>query len=317
MAAALKRIGLVRLDALGDTLLTTPAVALLRQHAPEAEILALTHRAGTEVMRPLCTVEEVSAEENWRNLAARLRHFGAEGVLCCTEKRRGALACWASGARLRVGFDPSWNQPLKKLVSQVFFDHQVAGSGVHETERYTQLVEALLGITGLAVPPIQLQPQQQHYAAALAWKSQLGVQLTPKWCRFGYTVQHLRQWVNQLQNSADLLGLVGPAEEEWARSHFPELRLYCSQDLLEYAAVLEGLRVFVTVDTGAAHVAAARRVPTVDVFPAENADFCVARWRPWQCPHEVILQPSFSPEAARGLGLELGEAVGRLWNAAG
>ena len=312
--AALKRIALVRLDALGDTLLTTPAVAMLRQHAPEAEILALTHRAGSEVMRPLCSVEEVSPEENWRNLAARLRSFGAEGVICCTEKRRGALACWASGSRLRVGFDPSWNQPLKKLVSQVFFDRPVAATGVHETERYGQLVEALLGMTGLAVPPIQLQPQPHHYEAAQPWKADLAVQLTPKWCRFGYTVQHLRQWVSGL---ASPIGLVGPAEEEWARNHFPDLRLYCSRDLLEYAAVLEGLRVFVTVDTGAAHVAAARGVPTVDVFPQENSDFCVARWRPWQCPHQVILQPSFSPEAAERVGRELGEAVSRLWNAAG
>lgn len=307
-------MALIRLDALGDTLLTTPAVAMLRQHLPEAEILALTHRAGAEVMRPLCQVQEVTPEENWRSLAARLREFGAEGVLCCTEKRRGALACWASGARLRVGFAPDWKQPVKKLASQFFFDRQVAGLGRHESERYAQLVEALLGLSQLPVPPIQLQPRPEHYQAAAAWKAERGVQLTPKWCRFGYTVQHLRQWVHALDSP---LGLVGPAEEAWARTHFPELRLYCSRDLLEYAAVLEGLRVFVTVDTGAAHVAAARRVPCVDVFPEENSDFCVPRWRPWQCPHEVILQPAFSPEAVDQVTQQLGEAVRRLWNAAG
>lgn len=307
-------MALIRLDALGDTLLTTPAVAMLRQQLPEAEILALTHRAGAEVMRPLCSVAEVAPEENWRSLAARLRDFGAQAVLCCTEKRRGALACWASGAAIRVGFSPGWNQPLKKLASQVFFDRQVAGLGVHETERYAQLVEALLQTPGLPVPPIQLQPQAQHYAAAAAWKAELGVQLTPKWCRFGYTAEHLRQWIGRLPTA---LGLVGPAEEQWARAHFPEIQLYCSRDLLEYAAVLENLRVLVTVDTGAAHVAAARGVPTVDVFPAENSDFCVARWRPWRCPHEIVLQPAFSSQAVEQLGSRLGEAVRRLWNAAG
>lgn len=314
MAAALKRLALIRLDALGDTLLTTPALAMLRQQLPDAEILALTHRAGAEVMKPLCSVQEVSPQESWQSLAERLRTFGAEGVLCCTEKRRGALACWASQARLRVGFAPSWQQPLKKLASQVFFNRQVTGSGVHETERYAQLVEALLQRPGLEVPAIQLQPQPEHYQAAAAWKADLGFQLTPKWCRFGYTVEHLREWVARLKSP---LGLVGPAEEEWARAHFPELRLYCSRDLLEYAAVLENLRVFVTVDTGAAHVAAARKVPTVDVFPAENSDFCVPRWRPWKCPHEVVLQPEFSAQAAEQVGLQLGEAVDRLWNAAG
>ncbi|MBN9414414.1 hypothetical protein ABS71_08720 [bacterium SCN 62-11] len=302
----------MRLDALGDTLLTTPAVAMLREHLPQAEILALTHPAGSAVMRPLCQVEEVSADHGWRDLAARLRAFRADAVLCCCEKRRAALATWASGAPQRLGFDPSWAQPLKKLVSQVFFSDCVAGVGVHETERYAQLVEALLGQKALQVPPIQLQPGAQHYQAAGDWRAELGIQLTPKWCRFGYTVQHLRQWVAALPEKP--LGLVGPAEEDWARAHFPDLRLYCSRDLFEYAAVLEGLRVFVTIDTGAAHVAAARGVPTVDVFPQENSDFCVSRWRPWQCPHEIVLQPPGSGEA---VGLALGEAVQRLWNAAG
>ncbi len=310
--AALKRIALVRLDALGDTLLTTPAVAMLRQQLPEAEILALTHPSGSAVMRPLCQVEEVTAEHGWRRLGRKLRDFGAEAVLCCCEKRRAALATWASGAGVRIGFDSGWSQPLKKLTAQVFFTTTVSGRGVHETERYGQLVEAALGGGGLAVPPIQLQPLAEHYQAASAWKAALGMQLTPKWCRFGYTVQHLRQWLAALPEPP--LGLVGPAEAEWARAHFPDLRLYCSRDLFEYAAVLEGLRVFVTIDTGAAHVAAARRVPTVDVFPQENSDFCVPRWRPWQCPHEIVLQP---PDSAAAVGVALGEAVGRLWNAAG
>ena len=310
--AALKRVALVRLDALGDTLLTTPAVAMLRQHLPEAEILALTHPAGSAVMRPLCRVEEVTVGDNWRDLGRKLRDFRPEAVLCCCEKRRAALATWASGAPVRIGFDSGWSQPLKKLAGQVFFSSTVGGRSVHETERYGRLVESLLGREGLAVPPIQLQPLEEHYQAALAWKAPLGMQLTPKWCRFGYTVQHLRQWLAALPETP--LGLVGPAEEEWARAHFPDLRLYCSRDLFEYAAVLEGLRVFVTIDTGAAHVAAARRVPTVDVFPQENSDFCVPRWRPWQCPHEVVLQP---PDSAAAVAVALGEAVGRLWNATG
>ncbi len=303
---------MIRLDALGDTLLTTPAVAMLCQHLPEAELLVLTHPVGSAVMRPLCQVEEVTPEHSWRELGQKLREFGAEAVLCCCEKRRAALATWASGARLRIGFEPSWNQPLKKLASQFFFTASMPGRGMHETERYAQLVEKLLDRTHLEVPPIRLEPLPEHYQAAARWKASIGIQLTPKWCRFGYTVQHLRQWVTALPEKP--LGLAGPGEEEWARRHFPELRLYSSRDLLEYAAVLEGLRVFVTIDTGAAHVAAARGVPTVDVFPEENSDFCVPRWRPWRCPHEIVLQP---PGAAHSIGVALGEAVGRLWNAAG
>ena len=317
----LRRLAVVRLDALGDTLLTTPALAMLRLHAPQCQVLALTHAAGSAALRPLCEVQEVSPQTSWRDLAATIKVFGAEAVLCCSEKRRAALASWASGAPLRVGFQPGWKQPLKALASGFFFHRTIpANPDLHETERYARLVEQLLQRQGLEVPPIQLLPLPCHYEAAEAFwggvgEKPVGVQLTPKWCRFGYTVQHLRQWLTQLPQP--LLGLVGPAEEEWARRHFPDLKLYCSRDLFEYAAVLEGLRLLVTIDTGAVHVAAARGVATVDVFPEENHGHCVPRWRPWRCRHEIVLQPAFSAQALEQIGNDLRGAVERLWNAAG
>ena len=312
--AVLKRLALVRLDALGDTLLTTPAVAMLRQYAPDCELLALTHPAGTAVLRPLCAVKEVTPRASWRELGAHLRSFQPDAVICCSEKRRAALASWASAAPLRVGFNPGWAQPLKALASSWFFQRMTpANADLHETERYARLVELVLDRSGLEVPPIQLQPLPEHYRAAHCWAGPLGVQLTPKWCRFGYTVQHLRQWLEQLPQP--WLGLTGPAEEEWARRHFPDTQLYCSGDLFEYAAVLEGLRVLVTIDTGAAHVAAARGVATVDVFPEQNHQHCVPRWRPWRCRHEIVLQPAFSSTSVERIGAELRGAVDRLWNA--
>jgi len=348
------RIALVRLDALGDSLLTTPALCMLRRLLPQAEILCLAHSAGAAVLRPLCQVAEVSPSDTWKTLGKVLREFQAEVVLCCSEKRRAALATWDSGATLRVGFQPGWKQPLKALASQMFF-HKMAPANpphLHETERYASLVELALGPSGLEVPPLQLQPEARHYESARAFYSSLsrfrqdrpdwqlvgpakpfedplagrgkradespvglGVQLTPKWCRFGYTVLHLRRWLEAL--AEPWLGLVGPAEEEWARRHFPDTPLYCSRDIFEYAAVLEGLQALITVDTGAAHVAAARRVPLVDVFPEENQAHCVPRWRPWRCPHQVVLQPAFSPQAADAMGEELRAALSRLRNSSG
>lgn len=313
----MKRIALVRLDALGDTLLTTPAVAMLRQNLPDCELLAITHPAGSAVMRPLCQVLEVTPSATWRELGRQLQEWRPDVVLCCSEKRRAALASWSCGAPLRVGFNPGWKQPIKALASGVFFQRMAPANPdhLHETERYGRLVELALDRESLEVPPLQLAPLPHHYAAAVPWKAAVGLQLTPKWCRFGYTVQHLRRWLEALPGP--VLGLTGPSEREWAQRHFPDLRLYCSDDLFEYAAVLEGLSVLVTVDTGAAHVAAARGVATVDVFPEENSGHCVPRWRPWRCPHEVVLLPAFSAEAVEAVAGRLRGATERLWNAPG
>jgi len=303
----------VRLDALGDTLLSTPALQVLREQWPEAQLLALTHPAGSQVLRPLCQVEEVSPASGWRQLAQVLRQFQPQAVLCFSEKRRAALASWASGAPLRIGFDPGKKQPLKSLANRLFFQRSWPANdpALHEAERYLKLVELLLEQTGLEAPPLQLEPLPEHRQKTSSVSPALGIQLTPKWCRFGYTVAHLRHWISQLPGPQ--LGLAGPTEWEWAQSHFGHLPLYCSQDLFEYAAVLERLPVLVTIDTGAAHVAAARGCPVVDVFPEEGAEHCVPRWRAWCCPHEVVLLPKLV--AADLVGEQLRGAVSRLWKA--
>ena len=312
--ATLNRVAVIRLDALGDTLLSTPALTLLRQHLPQVELMTLAHPAGAPVLRPLCTVVEVSPRDGWRVLAGYLRQFRPDAVLCFCEKRRAALAAWSSGAPLRLGFDPGWVQPLRAVAARCWFHRSLPEQPRHETERYAALVGLLLGQDPGEVPPIQLQPGPQHYEAARALGElpALGVQLTPKWCRFGYTVQHLRQWLNGLPQS--WIGLVGPAEVEWARAHFPEVPLYEGRDLLEYAAVLERLRMLVTIDTGAVHVAAARGVPVVDVFPENQHQHCVPRWLPWRTAHRVVLQPAFSEQGSAQLASGLRGAVEELWN---
>ena len=309
----MKRVALVRLDALGDTLLTTPAVQMLQRELPGAELLVMTHPVGTAVMRGLCRTCEVTSEQSWKQLAALLREFAPDAVLCCSEKRRAALATWASGAPTRVGFDPGWSQPLKSLATRLFFTRTVPWcnnpervADCHEAERYGRLVERLLGREGLEVPPLHLEVG----TSASPVPHRVGVQLTAKWCRFGYTVQHLRRWLEALQ--VPLVGFAAPSEAEWARRHFSALPLLVSADLQEYAGWLQQLQAFVTIDTGAAHVAAARGVPTVDVFPALHQEHCVTRWRPWRTPHQIVILPPFSGAAVEHVEKILYESLRNL-----
>lgn len=304
----LNRVALVRLDALGDTLLTTPAIQILQQEVPDCEILALTHPIGTQALQHLVQVQEVRPEVPWRELARLLREYRPDAVLCCSEKRRAALATWASGAPMRVGFDPGMTQPLKSLAGRLFFHRTVPFAndrhrqlGMHETQRYVRLVELLLGRSGFDVPAMVLAgaiPEARVPAP-------VGVQLVHKWCRFGYTVQHFRQWVQAL---GEVVGLAAPEDEDWARRHFPDVPLLVSPNLREYAGWLKQLQAFVTIDTGSAHVAAAAQVPVVDVFHNPYHEHILERWRPWRCPNRVFVLPPFSPDAVT----EVGSGIRRL-----
>jgi ADP-heptose:LPS heptosyltransferase len=317
----LKRVALVRLDALGDTLLTTPALRLLLEQLPEADVLALTHPVGSPILRPLCSVAEVSPRDSWRSLGRRLAAFQPDAVFCCSEKRRAGLATWASGAPLRVGFDPGWSQPLKSLAARALFHRTVPidnnparASVLHEAERYVRLVAA--GLDSPAprdVPPLLLAPPP-HYYTRQGWVHlrpiRVGVQLSAKWCRSGYTVEHLRGWVASLPGPK--LGFVAPNEQRWAARHFGDFPVACTSDILEYATWLQQLEVLVTIDTGAAHVAAALQIPVVDVFPEPHHQHTVPRWKPWKCRHRIVLQPPFSAAGVTRVGEELRAAVDDL-----
>lgn len=285
-----QHVVVVRLDALGDTLLSTPAVKALRLRYPEAKVTVLTRPAGTPVMRPLAEVIEVT-----RTIPPLPP---ADAVLVFTEKRAGVNAALASKAPVRVGFDPGWSQPLKTLWVKRALTHRVPfpndlrkDPGLHEVERYCQLVEQLgggpvePGPLLLEVPP-GLKRKERAWLGEHVPRTPIGVQLTPKW---GVPEEVLLQLLAALPGP--VLALYGPAERSWAEPLVRRAGVAAGfrPDLLEYAALLAGCRQLVSVDTGAVHVAAALGVPTVAVFPAKHQEHCVRRWRPWKVEHRVVI----------------------------
>ena len=142
-----------------------------------------------------------------------------------------------------------------------------------------------------------MQEQQQPRPQAL--------QLTPKWSLHGAQPEQLRQLIQSLRGG--WIGFCGPGEREWAQQHFSDLLpLWCQDDLHRYAALLQRCRLLVTVDTGAAHVAAAVGTPLVDVFPELHNAHCTRRWRPWKVNHRLVASDPLRQDRLRE---DIGKAV--------
>ncbi len=294
----MKSILVVRLDALGDTLLSTPAVKALTERYERVTVV--TKPVGTPVMRPLAHAVETLTGEKF------------DAALVFTEKRAGLRM--ASSAPVRVGFDPGWSQPLKTLWVKHALTHRVPfpndlrqDPGLHEVERYCKLVEALgggpvdPGPLLLTVPPA-LKRKERAWMGEHLGRTPVGVQLTPKW---GVPDEVLLRLMASLEGP--VLALYGPAERAWAEPIVKKAGVVGGfrPDLLEYAALLSNCRQLVSVDTGAVHVAAALGIPTVAVFPHKHHEHCVRRWRPWKVEHRVVLH-------GEGLVERVGAASGEL-----
>ncbi len=77
--------------------------------------------------------------------------------------------------------------------------------------------------------------------------------------------------------------------------------------ILHATALLKGLRIFITPDTGIVHVAASQGVPVVGLYCPNESHLPL--WYPWKVPHEII---SATRSVAEIEVVDVQEAVERL-----
>lgn len=194
---AARRVLAVRLDNLGDVLMTTPALAAIRHALPNARLTLLASPAGAALAPHLPGVDQAMAfEAPWMGraapdgagqgesgvagslgrrelrLAERLaaQRFDAAIIftVCTQSALPAALLCRMAGIPLRLAH--ARENPYA-LLSDWIPDTDVMGPGLrHEVARQLALVGAL----GWSPPDLRLQLQfgaqdERHALAGLAW----------------------------------------------------------------------------------------------------------------------------------------------------
>jgi predicted lipopolysaccharide heptosyltransferase III len=108
------RILLVRLRLIGDVVFTTPAIGAIRRRFPSAHLSYLVEPPAAPVVRghpdlnELIMLERPRGLARWRYdiaMARRLRAAGFDVVIDFHGGPRSALLTWATGARMRIGYD--------------------------------------------------------------------------------------------------------------------------------------------------------------------------------------------------------------------
>ena len=100
---------------LGDAVMTTPALARLRERFPNAHITLLTPEKLGEFWRGHPSLDEVMgfAPREWiGSLARRLRQESFDAALIFPNSPRSALEAFLAGIRCRLGYAARWRQWL-------------------------------------------------------------------------------------------------------------------------------------------------------------------------------------------------------------
>jgi predicted lipopolysaccharide heptosyltransferase III len=299
------KILLLQLKRIGDLILTTPAIAGLRERFPDAEITMVVSSECADLLPAISGVDRIlMARRNLSDLAAFLTVAGNKFDYCIdfTRNDRSAFLAFLSNAQKRIVSYRVRDQ--SKSRARLYTDFvNVRMRDLHTIDYNLSLLEPL-GI-GSVSSSLHLQLPQTAYEKADAlrrsWNiSKPYVVLHPGSAR-QEKLWEAGRWAQVIErfdrdNGLDLILTSGVSKHE--QPHIAAINnetkiidLSGKTDLLTLAALIGEARLLVTVDSAPMHLAAAAHTPQVILFGPTNP----FHWRPRESPALILHGESPEP----------------------
>ena len=300
--SAVRKVLLVRLRSIGDTVLATPSLYALKRFVPNVKVDILVEDWVAPLLDDHPHVNNVVVLERGgfmtrARVARELRAANYDVVYNLHGGTTATFLTRATGARHRVGF--------KTYQYAQLHNHQAPSPLLLWGQQKTHSVEQQLALLGWTGVPVTDRP-----------RTQLGIS------------QAAAETVNRLLAESGLsvekIALIHPAAafatKQWAVEHFARVAEFVSErgfapvaiaapnekalleklcatanvkiatfdlSLPEVTALAARSDLFVGNDSGIAHIAAAVGTPAVVIFGSSN----IAHWRPWNsAPAEVVFE---------------------------
>jgi heptosyltransferase III len=308
------RILVVRLRSIGDIVLLTPALQLLKQWRPDLGVSVVVEARFRQLLEGNPDVEELldpGERTGWRKTASRVRAVGElrrREFSLCVNLHGGPTSTFLtrfSGARWKAGFHHYRALSAYNII--IPDARTILGQPTLHTAEHQASAFFWLGLPRQAVPAARLFLAPRWRTWWETERGRLGISRHRE-----YAVIHpaalyaTKQWASE--NFAEVgaalereVGMApvyscGPGEstilDAVEHAAAAPIRRLESAGLGEFAAALSGARLFVGNDSGPAHMAAALRRPSVVIFGSSSS----AIWGPWPPtgpgrPSQVVQNP--------------------------
>jgi predicted lipopolysaccharide heptosyltransferase III len=301
------KILLLQLKRIGDLILTTPAIAALRESFPDAHLTLAVSNECTELLPAISNVDRILvARRNLRDIGLFSSIAGKRFDYCIdfTRNDRSAFLTLLSGARNRVA---SYRvRDHSKTRARLYTDLVgVRVRDMHTIDYNLGLLEPL-GVRAASRAPQLDLPRTAHEKAdtlRCEWKiTRPYVIFHPGSARREKLWEPAR-WAELVDNFSqnkefELVLTSGPSADEQAhigaineRTRHKITNLAEKTDLLTLAALIGQARLLVTVDSAPVHLAAAKHTPQVILFGPTNP----FHWRPRESRALILHGKSDTP----------------------
>jgi heptosyltransferase III len=266
------RVAVVRLRSLGDCVLTTPALDILKRARPDVRIAVVVEDRFRAVFEHNPDIETLLAP-GWRDL----RRWSPDLCLNLHGGSASARLTLLSGAARRAGFSHYRWQYLYNV--HIPRTQEILGEErtVHTAEHLASAM-FYLGVPRVQIPRAKLFASGQTEARPYAVIHPFASQPDKTWHAAGF----LRA-ARFLRESLDLAPVFIAAAGEDLDA-FREYRTLVGAPLDEIKSLLSGASLFLGNDSGPAHIAAAFGIPVIAIFGSSDP----AIWHPWRAPSVVV-----------------------------
>lgn len=313
-----RRILLVKLRHHGDMVLTTPVINRLHQHYPDAEIDVLLYKETRPILSEHPAISTIHViDRTWKKQgirhqlkqeflllkAVRSRHYDL--VINLADQWRSSLLSMLSGAKVRLGFDYKKRRSFIWRAGHTDLVTTENHGKLHTVEQNMSILTAL----GLSVENAQTS---MHYSESdkafcqqLMETNQVSgeyivIQPTSRWIFKCWDDDKFASVIDGLSDTGMTIVMTsGPDKKELQMvskiqdlTHNPQVISVAGQlSLTQLAAMIDGAKLFIGVDSAPMHMAAALNTPCVALFGPTK----MQHWRPWGNHNTTIWAGDYAP----------------------
>ena len=289
-----RKVLVVRLRSIGDTVLSTPSLIALRRFLPDAQIDILLEDWVASVLDGFEAVDNVlSVSKHTKHRIKIARELRKEKYDVAFNLHGGTTATFlirASGAKHRVGY--------KSYQYSFLYNHLLASTQDFWHKEKTHSAEQQLALLGFVGIPVKDKPKthltvkedfkpQNADKARIALLHPLAAFDTKQWA-----TQNFARVAEFLFDKGFQIVAVATKKEREVLENLERIskvsiKTFDNLSLPEIASLASKADVFIGNDSGIAHIASAVKTPTVVIFGSSNRE----HWRPWtDAPNEIVYE---------------------------
>ena len=264
------RVAVIRLRSLGDCVLTTPALHLLKSARPDLKLTIVVEDAFAPLFEGNPDIESILSPST-----ADIARLHPELVVNLHGGNSSAKLTFSSRARLRAGFTHFRFSALYNVriptAQQILKVHRK----VHTAEHLASAV-FFLGVPAREIPRANLfaSPMTRSVPFAVIHPVASAVEKT-------WPAANFKKVADNLCAEFKPVFIAGPGD---SLAEFSDYECIAGAPLSQIKSLLAGASLFIGNDSGPAHMAAAFGVPTIVLFGPSDHEI----WAPWKTESAVL-----------------------------